>query len=430
MKRLLAGWLLAGSSGLVLAQGTDGLINAPILGTGSNAPITGSNASASSDPGEHRGLRMAGGHSVWFRIDLTTTATFNAKTEGSSFDTTLALYRGAHVSEMRELAGNDDAGGNTWSEIVVNLQPGTYYLALDGYDGATGNYTLSYQFALGNAAAAAPPNNAFANAQSLSGAATGAVVRADVRFANTEAGEGGGGDASVWYRYEPTQGGPVSFRTLDSAFDSQLQVYTGSALNALNLVASNDDIAGAQGNLTSEVRFSATAGTTYRIRLSAIAGTRGTTYLAYGPASMNGLPNLDASYNGVWWNPSRSGEGVLLEVSNHPDPHTLGEVLNLSWYTYDPDGRPVYLIGAAVIDPTAPAGTPIAINMITTRGARFGAAFNPAEVVREPWGKVNVVFYGCNQMLLAYEPSGDAWGEDGAIAMNRVIARAPGNSCP
>lgn len=430
MKRMLVTMLLAVGSSWVAAQGSDGLIGAPILSTSANTPISGSNAAATSDPGEFRGLRMAGGHSVWFRIDLAVPATFNAKTQGSSFDTTLAVYRGTHVSEMREVAANDDANGYTWSEIVVNLQPGSYYLALDGYDGAAGSYTLAYQFSLGNAEAAAPTNDAFASAQSLPASSSGGVVRTDVRFASIESGESGDGNASVWYRYAPTSGGPVVIRTLDSAFDSHLYVYTGAALNALTLVASHDDVAGSQGNLSSEVRFTATAGVTYHIRLAARSGTRGTALLTYGPASMNGLPTIDASYNGIWWNPSRSGEGVMLEVSNHPEPHTLGEWLNLTWYTYDPDGRPIYLVGGTAIDPTATAATPIVVNMYTTRGARFGAAFNAAHVVTEPWGQVAVTFFGCNQMVLSYAPSGDAWGADGSIQMTRVLARAPGNACP
>lgn len=431
MQRLLTGLVLSASCGLALAAGTDGIVNAPILSLSNNAPITGSNATATADPGELYGHPMAGGKSVWFRIDLTTSATFNAKTEGSEFDTTLALYRGAHVSEMREVAGNDDKESpNRWSEITVNLSAGTYYLALDGYSGANGNYTLAYQFALNGAPPAAPANDAFANAILLENPVDGDVVRTDVRSATIEEGESLTGNASVWYRFDTSQSGIVKLQTLKSAFDTKLHVFTGTSLSALTQVAASDDVSYPQGNLLSALSFTATAGTTYYIRLSAHGDTRGTALLAYGPASMSGTANLDASYSGTWWNAERGGEGIMLDISDHPDPNTLGTTISMSWYTYDPDGNPIYLIGAAMLDPTITATTPITIPMFTTSGARFGAAFNPAHVVTTPWGSVTLRFLGCNLLNVKYEPAGASWGASSTIVMRRFLARAPGNSCP
>ena len=100
------------------------------------------------------------------------------------------------------------------------------------------------------------------------------------------------------------------------------------------------------------------------------------------------------------------------------------------WYTYDPDGNPIYLIGAAMPDPTITATTPITIPMFTTSGARFGAAFNPAHVVTTPWGSVTLRFLGCNLLNVKYEPAGASWGASSSIVMRRFLARAPGNSCP
>jgi hypothetical protein len=431
MKRFL-GICLLGLAGWAQAQGTDRIATAPVLDVVNNTPINGSTAAATADPGEVGGLVRAGGHSVWFRIHLTVPATFNAKTQGSNFDTTLAVYRGAHVSEMREIASNDDVGGgNLSSEITTNLRPGTYYMAIDGFGGASGNYTLAYQFAMGNAAAVVPPNDAFASAQVLPTSGNGGVRSATTMFASIQGGEPGGGGSSVWFRYDAAQTAPVVFRTYDAAFDPMLHVYTGAALNALTLVASNDDVSAFHGNLDSEVTFNATGGTTYWIRLAAApSGGQGTALLTWGPAGMNGLPTLDASYSGAWWDSSRSGEGYLLEIADHPDPHTLGTLLNFTWYTYDTTGNPVFLFGAAVIDPTAAPDAAVTINLFMTRGARFGAAFNPADVVSTAWGQVTLRFLGCNQLYLTYAPGIDAWGADGERYLRRVVSRAPGNLCP
>lgn len=430
MKFILGILLCVGFCGAALAQGTDRIYNAPLLNPVNNQQITGSNVGMSAEPGEIDGLRWGAGHSVWFQIQLTVPATFNAKTEGSNFDTTLAVYRGAHVSEMRELTSNDDSAADHTSEVFVNLLPGTYYVALDGYSGATGNYVFSYQFNLGNAAAVSPTNDAFASAATLSTDTHGGVRIADNRFAGTQSGEPGGGSASVWYRYVAPQAGHIVVRTEDSAFDTLLGVYTGAAVNALAAVATNDDVSLSNGNLNSEVTFNATAGSTYWIRVASSTGGQGTAILAWGPAGMSGLPTLDASYSGAWWDAERSGEGFVLEIADHPDPNTLGTLLNFTWYTYDPDRNATFLFGGAILDPTQPADTAVTFSLSTARGGRFGATFNSSDVVATPWGSVSLRFLGCNLMVLHYAPTGDAWGPDGDLYLRRVVSRAPGNHCP
>lgn len=59
----------------------------------------------------------------------------------------------------------------------------------------------------------------------------------------------------------PTTSGNVNFDTLGSDFDTILAIYTGTGdLADLALLAENDDD---DGNISSKVTFSATAGTTY-----------------------------------------------------------------------------------------------------------------------------------------------------------------------
>lgn len=84
--------------------------------------------------------------------------------------------------------------------------------------------------------------------------------------ATKEAGEpnhaGASGGASVWWSWTAPASASVTIQTFGSSFDTLLAVYTGSAVDALTLVSSNDD---ALGTLQSEVTFVATAGVTYQI---------------------------------------------------------------------------------------------------------------------------------------------------------------------
>jgi len=77
---------------------------------------------------------------------------------------------------------------------------------------------------------------------------------------------------SMWFTYVPSGNGQVDLDTIGSNFDTVLAVYTGSTFVDLQTVASNDD---AKGKFTSEVSFSATAGTTYRIAVDGYGTSSG-----------------------------------------------------------------------------------------------------------------------------------------------------------
>src|SRR5204863_9732475 len=82
--------------------------------------------------------------------------------------------------------------------------------------------------------------------------------------ASKEPGEpdhGGPGGASMWWRWTAPASDQAIIDTFGSGFDTLLGVYTGSAVNALTLVAANND---AGGMLQSRVMFQATAGVEYR----------------------------------------------------------------------------------------------------------------------------------------------------------------------
>jgi len=118
-----------------------------------------------------------------------------------------------------------------------------------------------------------PANDKFAGATELTGA--GATATADNTTAGLEAGEpvhGGVADGrSVWFKFTPTTSGALALDTAGSvvdgapdALDTILDVYTGSAVNALTPVASNDDAGDA---VTSRVVVPVTANVTYFIAI-------------------------------------------------------------------------------------------------------------------------------------------------------------------
>src|ERR1043165_2833468 len=129
---------------------------------------------------------------------------------------------------------------------------------------------------------AAPANDKFINRITLTG--TNITTSGSNVGANKESGEpdhaGNIGGKSIWWSWTAPTNGEVVITTDgstngDAMVDTVLAVYTGSAVTALSLVASNDD----HGVfVTSKVRFQAIKGTNYQIAVDGYNdGTPGAT---------------------------------------------------------------------------------------------------------------------------------------------------------
>jgi hypothetical protein len=99
----------------------------------------------------------------------------------------------------------------------------------------------------------------------------------------------------------------------------------------------------------------------------------------------------EAAYSGAWFNPSRDGEGFVVEIVDE------SQVLAY-WFTYDLDGRQMWLLGVGQLNGSLQATIP----MQKTSGGRFGDALDPQSVVLEEWGEVTIRFDGCKDASFAW----------------------------
>jgi hypothetical protein len=127
----------------------DFFVNATVL---TNSGVSTANTvNATKEPGEPNHADIFGGHSVWWSYTPSVDGVLSLSTSNSTFDTVLAVYQGASVSTLTPIASNDDAydgvpGG--FSQITLAVRSNqTYYIAVDGFDGASGIATLNYSFA-------------------------------------------------------------------------------------------------------------------------------------------------------------------------------------------------------------------------------------------------------------------------------------------
>jgi hypothetical protein len=138
-------WLICCAASNAFAQANDNFINATVLSdvTGSD---NGSNTTATKEVGEPAHAGNTGGHSVWYSWTASSTTPVTFETIGSSFDTLLAVYTGATLPTLSQVASNNDIfATNRWSRVRFTPAVGvTYRIAVDGNNGATGDIYLHW----------------------------------------------------------------------------------------------------------------------------------------------------------------------------------------------------------------------------------------------------------------------------------------------
>jgi hypothetical protein len=185
-------------------------------------------------------------------------------------------------------------------------------------------------FALaGTAAAVAPSNNAFADAEALTGRT--AVVSGRNVDATKEAGEpdhaGDPGGASIWYSWTAPAAGEATL-SCASDFDTLLAVYTGTAVGGLDEVESDDDACGEHSMLS----FEASVGTAYRIAVDGVGGDTGSLEFELSLAPPNDDFAAAVPLSGDSGSTSGTSEGATSEPGE-PD-HYFGEGFPSVWFSW------------------------------------------------------------------------------------------------
>jgi hypothetical protein len=111
---------------------------------------TAESGNATLEPGEPRHADKRGGKSLWITWRSPSSGVGRVSTRGSSFDTLLAIYEGASLETLTEIAGDDDSGGFLAGEVQFNVVEGVdYHIAVDGHGGDAGHVVLSWDVTFG-----------------------------------------------------------------------------------------------------------------------------------------------------------------------------------------------------------------------------------------------------------------------------------------
>lgn len=220
-------------------------------------------ASSTGDPVSPCGLV---GHSVWYRWAPTSSFTATAHTEGSAFDTLLAVYK-AKSSGLKHVACDDDSGVGDTSLLTFDAVGGTtYYFQVGGAGTAEG--------ALAFDVTGKPANDKFKKAIEIG--SLGFVHEVDTTDGATlQSGEptpscAASFDRTIWFRYIPGSDRHLTADTFESEFDTFIAVWKGTSIDSLTEKACNDDSPGGSGE--SQVDWTAKAGKTYYIQVGGAIG--------------------------------------------------------------------------------------------------------------------------------------------------------------
>ena len=303
----------------------------------------------------------------------------------------------------------------TWTNgpltcTVFGLVPNTQYTFTVT---ATNAWNTSSSSLPSNSITIAETNDYFASAQLLP-TINGTLNDSNVN-ATLETNEpplqafGNGGGASVWYKFTPTDTGTLTVDTSGSAFDTVLTAYSGPNIANLTSIVFNDDYAGA---LTSSINFTATAATTYYLRVHSWGPARGAIKLNWSHAAF--CASLVAGDN--FCSPVlRTGDSQLTSVNNtsatsepNEPTSTIGADSGSIWYSFTPtaDGSLTFSVGGNLIPSVLSVFLGSGFSSLTRPqgwadvGGQNNYSSSAFNVVKDATYYIRIASYGENRGLL------------------------------
>jgi hypothetical protein len=125
----------------------------------------------------------------------------------------------------------------------------------------------------------------------------------------------------------------------------------------------------------------------------------------------------ETGLSGTWYDTTRSGEGLMLTVQN-------SLMTSLHFFTYTPTGEQAWFVAQLQLKRETGRRT-AGGTLYTTKGARFGTAFNSGDVRVESFGTVELTFTSCQNLTVTLSTP---WGAQN-LTYGRLTAPLGTDSC-
>ena len=126
---------------------------------------------------------------------------------------------------------------------------------------------------------------------------------------------------------------------------------------------------------------------------------------------------IGPGFTGSWYDPNQSGHGLAVEVLNN-------NLFYAMWFAFAPDGSQVWFGGVG----TYVGNTAVIEQVALPTGGLWIPNFNPATIVRNPWGTLTFTFSDCNHGRVDFSSSIGGYGA-GHMDLARLTQPA-GLTCP
>lgn len=121
---------------------------------------------------------------------------------------------------------------------------------------------------------------------------------------------------------------------------------------------------------------------------------------------------FDRGQSGLWFNPAQPGHGFEITA-------VAPDTASVAWYTFDPDGKPIWVSGLLTEGPAGVLSGPVSY----IEGMRFGE-FDDADSEIKSWGTLRVAFASCEAATLTYDGTllhdGTAYGQ-GEFPLKKLV---------
>ncbi len=297
-------------------------------------PTDGSTIGADSD-GTATCASSASSPDVWYTYTPATSATVTLSTcNDANYDTALAIFDACGGNQLACL--DDTSGCSGFTQTLSYAMTGgvTYYVRVSGYNGASGDFTLTVT---GGGGTAGPTND---NCQDREGVGLGTPIPFDTTGATTDGPAhpeclGSGDDqvgSDIWYNYPSTFNGTITVSTCGSSYDTKLAIYDDAGCDNLltRFMACDDDACAQQSELTIPVVI----GRNYTIRVGGFGGATGS-----GNLVITGTPDDDCALVTT---------GLALRLESDSGVATSGSNVT-GWSDQSGQGNDLTAIGAPTV---------------------------------------------------------------------------------
>lgn len=147
------------------------------------------------------------------------------------------------------------------------------------------------------------------------------------------------------------------------------------------------------------------------------------------PPPPAGTPQVlvDSGLAGLWWNPNRGGEGLNLDFTLGSTPGS--SLMLLTFYTYDTEGFPIFLIGAVQVEE---GQVEAQAEVSLAQGPRFGPGYRASDLETISLGVMQFRFNSCSSISMRFVPS-PAAQQAGFLGfespLQRFTPRQPWHTC-